>query len=296
MRRFAKSTSLLVVALSATIIFNSCTNGAYIKSLNNTGEMISWPTAPSIPRIEYKDSFSKPTDLNISRGLLGLLRDIAIGEEDTSMILPMATAINGEKQLFVADPGKKGVHRFDMKRGNYRLIKRSGGKSFSTPVSLAVDNNDNVYVVDSDLAKVFIINANTDYALPLPLYEDFVRPTGIAIDRKTGWVYIVDTGMHTIYIFNSENSLVRKFGQRGTNDGEFNYPTYIWMNHDEKILVTDSLNFRIQIFDRYGEYLGKFGKAGKTRIETYFSRAICVKNYLSFYEDVFSSCKIGQRR
>lgn len=262
MRRIAKRIGLFAAALSTAILLTSCTNSTSIKSLDNTGERISWPTAPSIPRIEYRDSFSKPADLKISRGIFGILRDIAIGEEDTSMILPMATAINRYKQLFVADPGKKGVHRFDLKRGSYRLVTRHGGKSFSSPVSLAVDKDGNVYVVDSDLAKVFIININADFALPLPLDEDFVRPTGIAIDRKSGWIYIVDTGMHAVYVFNSDNSLIRKFGKRGTGDGEFNYPTYIWMNSDEKILVTDSLNFRIQIFDRYGEYLGKFGNAG----------------------------------
>jgi DNA-binding beta-propeller fold protein YncE len=169
---------------------------------------------------------------------------------------------NGRDQLFVSDSGKKGIHRFDIKRGKYRFIKVKGSKGFISPVGLAADKDGNVYVSDSELGKVFIIPVDKDYAEPLDLSEDFVRPTGIAIDNENGWIYIVDTGIHGIYTFQSDKTLIKKFGHRGTQDGEFNFPTYIWRNKEGNLLVTDSLNFRIQKFDRFGNYLQQFGSVG----------------------------------
>jgi DNA-binding beta-propeller fold protein YncE len=252
---------VIIISFFAIFVEISCTSNRQIETRLEHSENLVWPPAPSVSRIKYLGSLHQPDDLGINEGLFGLLKAAAIGKEDNSMILPMAIAVNDD-ELFVSDPGKKGIHRFDTKRGKYKLIKRTGGKDFTSPVGMAVDEQGNILVADSELAKVFIIKSDSDYATPLALEEDFVRPTGIAVDKETGWIYVVDTGIHAIYVFKKNRSLVKKIGGRGLSDGELNYPTYIWLNKAGQLLVTDSLNFRIQVFNNYGEYLKSFGKAG----------------------------------
>lgn len=261
MKSFSLKAVLHLLLLSSVVaMLAACAGGATNSGVSN--EEVLWPAESSVPRIVFERSLSKPEDLDISQGLIGFLKSIAFGEKDTSMVLPMAVVPNERGQLFVADAGRKGIHRFDTKRGNYRLIKRSDDRGFLTPVGMDTDQAGNVFVTDSELAKVFVIAVDENHARPLPLAEDFVRPTGIAIDKKTGWMYIVDTGLHAVYVFSSDNKLIRKFGQRGALEGEFNFPTYIWQNGKGNLLVTDSLNFRIQVFDRFGGFLRKFGSVG----------------------------------
>ncbi|MCU7905647.1 MAG: hypothetical protein KZQ76_07245 [Candidatus Thiodiazotropha sp. (ex Epidulcina cf. delphinae)] len=252
----------LLLLFSAGLLLGACTGRGPATVKHDASMELVWPLAPAEPRIKYIGDLSHPEDLGITKGLLGMLSAVAMGREDHSMVLPMAVVENGLQQIFVADPGVKAIHRFDRKKGRYKSIKREGGEDFVSPVGLAVDKEGKVYITDSKLAKVFVIGVGEDEASPLALEEDFIRPTGIAVDGKTGWMYVVDTGLHTISVFRSDNTLLRKFGRRGAGEGEFNFPTYIWQNRKGQLLVTDSLNFRIQRFDRHGRFIGQFGHPG----------------------------------
>ncbi len=246
--------------LGTVIVMLSCSSNAPVPRIED--EVRAWPEDSPSPRIEYVQSVMRAEDMGIRQGLMGFLKTIAVGKEDTNIVLPMAVVSSVKGQLFVADAGRKGIHRFDSERNKYQFIKRERSLDFISPVGMAADDEGNIYVADSELAKVFIIPLDKDEAIPVPFKEDFVRPTGIVIDNESGWIYVVDTGIHSVYIFGEDRALVKRFGYRGSDKGEFNYPTYISQSKSGKLLVTDSLNFRIQIFDRFGAYISQFGSAG----------------------------------
>jgi len=52
------------------------------------------------------------------------------------------------------------------------------------------------------------------------------------------------------------------FGEDRSNDGQFNYPEGICINSKNQIIVTDSWNYYIQIFDEDGKFILKFGSEG----------------------------------
>ncbi|MES9991773.1 MAG: hypothetical protein ABW098_07460 [Candidatus Thiodiazotropha sp.] len=262
--------ALLKLQLSIVLVFTTIAScgfvGCSLESKSNIKRdpdfVLTWPPAPSEPRIKYIGVLSHPKDLGISKGFLTMLSEFAIGKEDNGMVLPMAVVENNQNQLFVADPGINAIHMFDRDRGMYKIIKRKDGKDFDSPVGLAADKNGNVYIADSVLGLVFVIGVNDDEAEQVDFEANFNRPTSIAVDSENGWIYIVDTGLHKISIFNSNKTLLKNFGSRGVGKGQFNFPTHIWKNKNGEILVTDSLNFRIQRFDRHGNYIEEFGKPG----------------------------------
>ena len=55
---------------------------------------------------------------------------------------------------------------------------------------------------------------------------------------------------------------VSQFGSSGEGDGQFVSPTSVACNSRGEIIVADGKNHRIQVFDRNGKFLLKFGLEG----------------------------------
>ena len=224
-------------------------------------ELPVWPSAPAQPRVEFVKSFARPVDLGIGKGFLDRVRDWFFGETETRLIRPMAVVSSGG-MIYVADPGARGVHRFDVAGGEYALITAADDRPLSSPVGLARGAAGDVYVTDSSLAQVFVIRPGAKSAAALRLDVRLTQPTGIAFDHTSGRLHVVDTAEHRVHIFERDGSLAGSIGRRGTGDGEFNYPTYIWRTAEGRLYVTDTLNFRVQSFDARGRFAGKFGRQG----------------------------------
>lgn len=233
------------------------------KTINlNTHSKLVWPDQPEKPRIAYVASFNQPGDFGIEKGFFTRLGEFFTGAVERRIIRPMAIVKTSNNVLFVADPGAKGIHRFDIKNKRYSLVRLNGEKILPSPVGLAVDKKDNVYVVDSELAQLFKIEKNKDEAVTVSLDESLTQPTSVAIDSDTNSLYITDTASHQIKHFSFDGKLKSVIGKRGTAEGEFNYPTMIWRAKSGQLFVTDSLNFRVQIFSRDGKFIRYFGKQG----------------------------------
>lgn len=240
-----------------------------------------WPDLPDPPRIAYVGQYSRPADLGIAKGFFQRLAELIIGANEARLIRPMAV-VASKGVVYVADPGASGVHRFDPAAARYDLIGAEGGQALPSPVGLALGAEGEVYVTDSDLAKVFVIRPGAKMATPLALPE-MAQPTGIAFDRSTGNLYVVDTGAHRVNVFKRDGTLAFSIGKRGDADGEFNFPTLIWFDPAGRLYVTDSLNFRIQVFDRQGKYLSKFGRVGDGSGDNMRPKSVATDSYGHVY-------------
>ena len=86
-------------------------------------------------------------------------------------------------------------------------------------------------------------------------------PWGIAFGKDGVWA-VADYSNHCVYIFDSQDRLIRKFGQRGNSNGQFNNPRGVSFNANNHLYVVDSNNNRVQKFDVNGTYLLQFGQYG----------------------------------
>lgn len=220
-----------------------------------------WPAYPEPPRIVFVRTFSKPDDLGIRKGFLQRMRDLVFGAEESHMVRPMAVIESGGV-LYVADPGAKGVHRFDTAKGDYELIQGTKETPLPSPVGMARGAEGEIYLTDSKLAQVLVIRPGAKFATPLELEGELLQPTGIAFDSASRQLYVVDTKANQIRVYSPLGALIRIIGERGTGPGEFNYPTLLWLSPQGRLYVTDSLNFRVQVLDRDGKFISKFGHVG----------------------------------
>lgn len=224
------------------------------------GPLPVWPAAPDTARVAYVRSVSRPEDLGIGKGWIERLKDVFLGETESRLVRPMAVVAAGGV-LYVADPGTKGVHRFDPRRGEYALVRGPDGRPLPSPVGLANGPGGEVYVSDSRLGQVLVISPGAPAARPLKLAVPPAQPTGLAYDAATRRLYVADTAGHRILAYGPDGSLAANFGRRGDGAGEFNYPTLLWLSGG-RLHVTDSMNFRVQVFDPAGTFISAFGRQG----------------------------------
>ena len=221
-----------------------------------------WPEPPADPRITYVRSFSRPADLGIKKSFFERVAEFFVGESDAHLVRPMAVVETPDGTLCVADPGAKGVQCFDVRRGRYQLVQGVDAAPLPSPVGLTNGARGEIYVADSALARILVIQPGAKQASPMAIEATLRQPTGLVFDPVGQQLFIVDTAAHQVVVIGLDGKERARFGQRGDGDGQFNFPTLIGRDSDGRLYVTDSLNFRIQIFDTTGRFLSRFGRHG----------------------------------
>lgn len=218
-----------------------------------------WPSPPEPARISYLRTISRPEDIGANSGFFKRLADFILGAKSERIIKPYGVAVDSAGRLIVADTAFKKVHVFDMVRKKYTVIDEPGREQFASPIAAATDGEDNIYVTDSVAQKVFVFNSSGKFRFSFAAGE---RPTGIAINKADGRVYVTDTASHSVRMYDLGGAEVGSFGRRGKEIGEFNYPVDLALDRGGDLYVVDSLNFRVQMFDGGGSFLGSFGRQG----------------------------------
>jgi sugar lactone lactonase YvrE len=77
------------------------------------------------------------------------------------------------------------------------------------------------------------------------------RPKGIALDSE-GHLYVVDGLWGKVQVFDQEGHLLYYFGNQGTDKGEFQLPSGLFIDRDDRIFVVDSYNRRVQVYRYFG--------------------------------------------
>lgn len=244
--------------LFAALALAACTSRAPIAPPEAP---LVWPAAPEPPRVAFVQAFSRAEDLGIRKGFWQRFGELLFGAEDIRIVRPMAV-VEADGVLYVADPGVRGVHRFDRANGRYELVLRAGRQPLPSPVGLARGAAGEVFVTDSALRKVFVIRPNAQVAEEIALRAELRQPTGIAVDSALGRIYVTDTAAHRVQVFARDGAHVGSIGERGAGPAQFNYPTLLWRDSGGRLYVTDSLNFRVQIIDPQGRFVAQFGRHG----------------------------------
>lgn len=244
---------LLVFALTLT----SCaTQGPNTAKNNDIIEPIVWPATPEKARIKYLATIRSPEDLNIKKGLLTRIINLFAGSEDDGFSRPYAVSSDKDK-LIVADPDSSSVHIFNLEDSTYKKINKIGKHLLSTPIGVAHDSK-RLFIADSKLNKVFILDK--DYAL-VGMIEEAKRPTGLALDTLNQHIYVADTISHIVLVFSTDGTLLNRIGSRGEQHLQFNFPSHLAFSQ-KKLIINDTMNFRIQATDFKGNYLFGFGQQG----------------------------------
>lgn len=243
------------------VLLVSCSTTEVVQPFDGGGRV--WPEAPSQARIEFVKEFSSLSDLGIRPSLWNRIVNVTAGQRGDGMARPMAVATNSDGSVvFVADPDARCVHRYDLLGRRYRCLTTGEAEIQVAPVGLTVTEDGWLFVSDSQSGRILKAGPDSKYLEQFNAASILSQPTGIHWDDDAALLYVTDTKRQSVLVFDREGNLKREIGERGNLAGQFNFPTYLWMETSEELLVTDSLNFRMQRFGSDGSFVATFGKNG----------------------------------
>ncbi len=216
-------------------------------------------------RLEFVRAISTEQQVKPNRSLWNRVLDWVAGPAPIHGLLrPYGLALDSRGRVLVTDPEAAMVHILDFEKQKLEEVQPGKGRALLSPIGVSVDGADNIYVTDSQQALIFVFDPKGKFLRTLGLQGGaklFLRPTGIAVDRVGKLLYVADTLGHRVRVLDLQGRLVRTFGQRGMQQGSFNFPTEIAVRGD-KVIVVDAMNFRVQTFSPEGHFLHAFGVLG----------------------------------
>jgi DNA-binding beta-propeller fold protein YncE len=218
-------------------------------------------------KLVYERSFTSEREVKLKRSFWNKLVDIVAGAPVFhSLIRPYSVVTDSRDRIIVSDPGAKGVHIFDFVQQKYKFIFHPEGKdALQAPQCVAVDKQDNIYVTDSEVGKIFVFDSGGKLRHVIGSLKGgegyFKRPTGIAVDSDAQRIFVTDTLRDKIYVMDMQGSILQTIGKRGDGNLEFNFPTEVRLD-GQNLIVVDAMNFRVQVLDRSGTFKYAIGHLG----------------------------------
>lgn len=210
---------------------------------------LTWPQGDVMPRMRYVGQLTGSADLKPAVSGLEAVGRAMFGRKATyTMLSPYAVCTDGADRVFVADSQAQLVHVFDLRTRKYARWKPAKPRRFTQPVGLAYDRGaGRLYVSDSVGGTVFIFDS-AGKTLGETLPNLFTRPTGVCFDAAANRLLVTDTAAHSLVVLAPNGEPITQVGGRGTEPGQFNYPTNVAVDGLGRVYVCDSLNFRVQQF------------------------------------------------
>lgn len=229
-----------------------------------------WPAHPQVPRYRYAGQLKGENNFGASeqsqtsntekifKWLVGLTHK---RKQPRQLSRPQNGMVGPDGRIYVTDVGNQAIFVFDEIEGKLSIWESADQNSnFISPIGISAGFNDEILVADSVLGRIVRLDSigNPVGSLGAGILQ---RPTGIAIDKDTGSIYVADTGDHNIKVFDRTGVHISTIGEHGVGPGQFNAPTYLCFGAG-KLYVSDTLNARVQILTGAGEPVSSIGQRG----------------------------------
>ncbi len=225
---------------------------------------LAWPPPPAAPRIKYVGQLRTSADLKPPPKPFESLGNLLLGRKPPAPLYGPRSVVRPDagNRLWVADPGGRCLHLFDLEHRTYRKLDSAGTERFMSPVGLCLGPEDSIFVCDSEQVAIHRLSATSGAliaSLRLPI--EVLRPVAATYVATSGELFVVDVSAHNIKVLDKGGRILRIIGRRGSAPGQFNFPCDI--ADDGRLLwVVDVGNQRVQALTYAGKPVTSIGQLG----------------------------------
>ena len=213
-------------------------------------------------------------------GYLNYPSEVYIGTDEKVYVVD---SFNNRVSIFNTD-GSIDTNWWKIGTGNYG----TGNGDMMNPMYITQDTYnrflvaewDSTYYSTTKRGRVQIFNSDGTY------YGSMYVPqaSGMAVDSKTGQIYVCSASESKVYVFNKDYELERTFGQtgRGSSPDFFFAPLDIEIDDNLNIYIADYRNNRVVMYDKNWEYITSFGTFGTGNDNLIYPDALLFHNNLLY--------------
>ena len=161
---------------------------------------------------------------------------------------------------------KKGVICCDGGSDSFRFV--SSFPLENEPWGVSVNSDGNIFICEEDGGlKVRDKEGNEMIESTIQKTIDSLQldPVDVSIGLNDQ-IVVLDWSQdcRRVVILNGEGELIKSFGSKGYEDGQFKDPYGVDVDEEGRIIVVDTWHPRIQVFDNDGSFLHSFGSLGSS--------------------------------
>ncbi len=227
---------------------------------------LSWPEPPEVARIEFLRVIRGAQDLGPERSAWEIVSGVSSNERGRSIVQPVDIAVTPDGSVvYVSDFAQGLIHVFDLSGERIRTI----GEGLAQPFGVALDQSGQLWVAEQGKSQIRVLGADGETVRILPMPE-VVRAVDLLLDESRGRVYVADGSRqhlqdHYVRIYDLDGVFLGNVGSgRGDGPGQLMFPTYLALDAEGQLYVSDTANGRVSVFDTDGAFVRMLGGRGDT--------------------------------
>jgi len=222
------------------------------------------------PRITWVKQWPTAINNQKPRGFRNRFNALFLGKQIPTLSRPVAVLSISQEDVWILDQGNHSVFNVQKELGDIPHFLQKRGFGFRSLIGICGFRDHSMLMTDSQENRIFLIDPKNKVVRVFIDSSTLSQPTGIAWRSSAHEIWVVETNAHCITVLDESGKILKRIGKRGTAEGEFNYPTHLWIDQKDMVYVVDAMNFRIQVFKPSGELVSVFGQSGDAT--GYFAR------------------------
>ncbi len=223
------------------------------------GPSVFYPALPQTPRIQFLKSIMLEEDLERKQSKFD---EFLLGEQPITKRIGRPIDIGTVKgKVYISDRLHKKILFIDLNKNEFDYIRDEGIGDIREPAGLWVTEDDMKYIADMGRKQVLVFDDKNEFANAYGEVDQFERPVDVAVDGNR--IYVCDLKKNKIVVLDKNSGkTIQEIGEIGKGEGKFYKPSYLTLDHEGNLFVTDSFNFRVQMFDASGKFVKVIGFHG----------------------------------